>query len=151
MKTLRDASAQREIRVRLESLTSKDCARWGKMSVHQMICHLGDSYWVGLGEKKVSMVSIPMPRRVMKWMALQVPLHWPHGLKSPPEVAQDVDGRRPVELESDRAALLFAVDQFCNRLAAPCALHPFFGSMTTDEWWRWGYLHADHHLRQFGR
>ena len=102
MKTLRDASAQREIRVRLESLTSKDCARSGKMSVHQMICHLGDSYWVGLGEKKVSMVSIPMPRPVMKWMALQVPLHWPHGLKSPPEVAQDVDGRRPVETESDR-------------------------------------------------
>ena len=151
MKTLRAASAQREIRSRLQSLTAEDAARWGKMSVHQMICHLRDACWVGLGEKRVAMVAIPMPRPVMKWMALKTPLHWPHGLESPPEVAQDVDGTRPVEFESDRAALLVAVDQFCNRLAAPCVPHPFFGSMTTDDWWRWGYLHTDHHLRQFGR
>jgi hypothetical protein len=29
--------------------------------------------------------------------------------------------------------------------------HPMFGAMTTLEWMRWGYLHTDHHLRQFGR
>jgi hypothetical protein len=116
-----------------------------------MMCHLRDACWVGLGEKKVAMVAIPMPRPVMKWLALQVPLHWPHGLKSPPEVAQDVDGTPPVEFESDRAALLSAVDQFCRQLQEPCVRHPFFGHMTIDDWWRWGYLHTDHHLRQFGR
>jgi hypothetical protein len=26
-----------------------------------------------------------------------------------------------------------------------------FGPMTEKDWMRWGYLHADHHLRQFGR
>jgi hypothetical protein len=29
--------------------------------------------------------------------------------------------------------------------------HSIFGSMTNQDWMRWGYLHADHHLRQFGR
>jgi hypothetical protein len=29
--------------------------------------------------------------------------------------------------------------------------HPIFGRITRAEWLRWGYLHADHHLRQFGR
>ena len=29
--------------------------------------------------------------------------------------------------------------------------HPYFGAMTRAEWLRWGWLHADHHLRQFGR
>ena len=29
--------------------------------------------------------------------------------------------------------------------------HPMFGPMTPEDWMRWGYLHADHHLRQFGR
>jgi hypothetical protein len=29
--------------------------------------------------------------------------------------------------------------------------HPMFGGMTAKDWMRWGYLHADHHLRQFGR
>jgi hypothetical protein len=28
--------------------------------------------------------------------------------------------------------------------------HPIFGVMTEQEWLRWGYLHMDHHLRQFG-
>lgn len=28
--------------------------------------------------------------------------------------------------------------------------HPIFGEMTEAEWMRWGYLHCNHHLRQFG-
>ena len=28
--------------------------------------------------------------------------------------------------------------------------HPIFGRMSEAEWLRWGYLHTDHHLRQFG-
>ena len=28
--------------------------------------------------------------------------------------------------------------------------HPFFGAMSPNQWLRWGYLHTDHHLRQFG-
>jgi Protein of unknown function (DUF1569) len=29
-------------------------------------------------------------------------------------------------------------------------LHPLFGRMSASSWMRWAYLHADHHLRQFG-
>jgi hypothetical protein len=151
MKTLRDTSVRREIRTRLESLTAEDPARWGLMSVHQMICHLRDGYWVVLGEKKVAMVTTPVPRPVMKWLALQAPMQWRKGFKSAPEVAQDVDGTRPVEFETDRATLLLAMEQFCSKLPEPCPSHPFFGDMNADDWWRWGCLHADHHLRQFGR
>ena len=28
--------------------------------------------------------------------------------------------------------------------------HPTFGRMSEGAWLRWGYLHVDHHLRQFG-
>ena len=28
--------------------------------------------------------------------------------------------------------------------------HPLWGRMSEWEWGRWGYLHTDHHLRQFG-
>ena len=28
---------------------------------------------------------------------------------------------------------------------------PMFGHMSEKDWMQWGYLHADHHLRQFGR
>ena len=85
MKTLRDTSVQREIRSRIESLTREDSARWGLMSVHQMICHVRDAFWVGLGEKKVAMVATPVPRPVMKWLALRLPMQWRPGFKSAPE------------------------------------------------------------------
>jgi hypothetical protein len=29
-------------------------------------------------------------------------------------------------------------------------VHPIFGAMSERAWLRWGYLHMDHHLRQFG-
>jgi hypothetical protein len=28
--------------------------------------------------------------------------------------------------------------------------HPLFAEMSERDWMRWGYLHVDHHLRQFG-
>jgi len=31
-----------------------------------------------------------------------------------------------------------------------CPTHPIFGPMSRPAWLRWAYLHADHHLRQFG-
>jgi hypothetical protein len=34
-----------------------------------------------------------------------------------------------------------------RRLMLP---HPVFGAMSDSAWRRWGYLHTDHHLRQFG-
>lgn len=151
MKSLRNGQEKLEIQSRMASLTHEDVARWGKMSVHQMVCHLRDSYAVGLGEKKVAPVATPIPGSVMKWLALRLPMQWRQGYKSAPEVAQDVGGTQPVDFESDRAGLLFTVEQFCNRLPEPCVPHPFFGGMSQDDWWRWGYLHADHHLRQFGR
>jgi hypothetical protein len=151
MKTLRDATVQREIRSRLENLTADDTARWGLMSVHQMVCHLRDAFLVPLGEKTTAMIEVPIPRAAMKWLALQAPMEWRHGFRTAPEVAQDVDGTPPVEFEGDRASLLVVLDQFCGQLPEPCVPHAFFGEMSPEDWLRWGYLHTDHHLRQFGR
>ena len=52
--------------------------------------------------------------------------------------------------EQDRAGLLVALDSFCA-LTNHTRDHPFFRSMQHADWMRWGYLHADHHLRQFNR
>jgi len=43
------------------------------------------------------------------------------------------------------------IGDFCARTPASfAATHPLFGPMNYEDWMRWGYLHADHHLRQFG-
>jgi hypothetical protein len=60
-------------------------------------------------------------------------------------------GTPPVEFIQDRQKLISTFQRFCSELKEPCLPHPVFGPMTREDWWRWGYLHADHHLRQFGR
>jgi hypothetical protein len=87
----------------------------------------------------------------MKWLALQAPMKWPKGVPTRPEVEQGVAGTAPTEFEKDRAGLLAVVARFRADLFDQSVSHPIFGSMSAEEWMRWGYLHADHHLRQFGR
>ena len=54
MKTLAESEDFQSILLRLGALSPDDAARWGKMNVCQMVCHLCDSMRVPLGEKVVS-------------------------------------------------------------------------------------------------
>ena len=151
MRTLETKSDCESIPARVSALTSSDARLWGKMSPHQMVCHLCDSYKIALGEKSVSMATGFLQRTLIKFLALRAPMEWPHGTPTRPEVEQGVGGTAPVEFERDRAELLSIIDRFCGSAIDPKIQHPFFGPMTRQEWMRWGYMHADHHLRQFGR
>jgi hypothetical protein len=151
MKSLSNLADRRNISGRLSELSPGDAARWGSMSAHQMVCHLNDSYKLGLGEKSASPASGLLQRTALKWLALDVPLQWAKGFPTRPEVEQGKGGSLPLDFRQDLASLLSSLDRFCDALPAPCVLHPIFGDMTAKDWMRWGYLHADHHLRQFGR
>lgn len=54
MKTLRDKQSRVELRERLAKLMPDSRSGWGRMTAHQAVCHLNDSFRVGLGEKPVS-------------------------------------------------------------------------------------------------
>jgi hypothetical protein len=151
MKSLLNPQDKVEIIERLRKLKADSQRRWGRMNSHQMICHLSDSFKSKLGEKKNSSVSNLFTRTVMKWLALYAPLPWPHGVKTMPEMDQEIGGTPPVEFERDREQLLAVIERFLaptkDHELQP---HPYFGDMSEAEWMRWGYLHCDHHLRQFG-
>jgi hypothetical protein len=149
--TLSKPEDREHISTRLSQLSPQDAARWGTMSVHQMICHLDDSYKTVLGAKQVSSATGFRPRPVLKWLALKVPMKWPHNVPTRPEVEQGKGGSPPADFRQDLASLLSTFDRFCAAIPEPCLPHPFFGPMTVEDWMRWGYLHPDHHLRQFGR
>jgi Protein of unknown function (DUF1569) len=151
MKTLGNPNDKQEILSRLQSIQPTSQRRWGKMSAHQMVCHLSDSYRMFMDEKKVAPAAVPYPRGVLKWVALWAPVQWPHGFKAVPELDQQISGTSPVEFEADRRVLLQLLDRFTRqpRDFQPQP-HPHFGSLTDKEWMRLGYLHPDHHLRQFG-
>lgn len=85
----------------------------------------------------------------MKWLALKAPMPWPHGVKTMPENDQLIGGTPPVEFDRDRQRLEALIERFCQPMNNMFP-HPYFGQLTEAEWLRWGYLHCDHHLRQFG-
>jgi hypothetical protein len=151
VKSLANPQHQRELAARIAALNPSDSARWGKMNVHQMICHATEAYRYVVGRRKAAMARSSVPRPLLKFAALHIPLPWPHGFPSPPEIAQDRHGTPPVAFDQDHAALLTAFHAFCAGLPDPLPPHPYFGAMSQWDWQRWGYLHMDHHLRQFGR
>ena len=152
MKTLAHERDRAEIARRLTTIRPDGRALWGKMSAHQMVCHLSDSFRMALGRKTAKNVGGVLQRTVVKWIALYVPVRWPTELVTVPEVDQRVGGTAPVEFAADLADLSELFELFTNRTredGIERPPHPIFGRMSNATWLRWGYLHTDHHLRQF--
>jgi Protein of unknown function (DUF1569) len=151
MKTLARQGVKAEILARLRALRPDSARRWGRMSAHQMVCHLADSFRFAVGLRPARATPGLVGRTVLKWVALYVPRAWPAGIRTTPEVDAERGGTRPAEFASDLAdleALLQLVTAVTGGLEG--RVHPVFGRMSESAWLRWGYLHADHHLRQFG-
>jgi len=151
MKTLADPIVYESVLARMASLRPDSTRHWGRMSAHQMICHLADSFRGPMGERTISPATGVVLRPVIKWIALYAPFHWPKGVPTRPEVEQGAGGTPPTDFERDRKDLLAALRRFSDKQRAfQWHPHPMFGEMRDAEWLRWGFLHTDHHLRQFG-
>ena len=152
MKNLAQAADVSEIHDRFRRLVPTDAGRWGCLTVQEMVCHVRDSYEGAMGQRVVEGVAKrpPIPLGLYKWLALKFPREWPKGVETMPEVNPRMLGTRPAEFGSDLELLLGKLAEF-SAFGGPFPAHPIFGPMTDGEWKRWGYLHADHHLRQFGR
>lgn len=139
------------ILTRIQYLRPELKPHWGRMSCGEMVCHLIDSFYVITGERQVSSASNWASRTLLKHFALWVPLPWPKGYPTRPEIDQSLGhGMRPGSFDRDRTRLRHVILRVAQPANRTWASHPGFGPMTTREVMRWGYLHADHHPRQFG-
>jgi hypothetical protein len=150
MRSLINSRDKLEIEDRLKKFNYDNPRQWGQMTAHQMICHLRDSFMAVMGERKVSSRRSPLERTFIKVIALYAPMRWPQGYRTMPEIDQLIGGTKPVTFDQDKTELLDLFQRFTttNR-DFEFKPHPFFGTMSEWQWMRWGYLHADHHLRQF--
>lgn len=148
---LDDPQCKAEILARLRNVKSDSPRQWGRMNAAQMICHLNDSFLGMMGDKPARIVRFSL-WRLTKGIALSGARPWPRGVKTRPEFEQGVGGTPPAEFVAD-VDLLFATVERFTRVPRTFEFrpHPMFGPMTEKEWMRWGYLHCDHHLRQFGQ
>ena len=151
MKTLSDPTSKLEILARLAHIGPETPRLWGKMNASQMICHVSDAFLGVMGDK-----AIELPRGLNLWplmksFVLYAPFKWPQGVPTRPEVDQQIGGTQPLEFDADMRMLIAVIDKFT---AQPRVFqfrpHPMFREMSEKDWMRWGYLHIDHHLRQFG-
>ncbi len=151
MKTLSNAKDKAEIVRRLRMIGLASQRRWGTMTAAEMLCHLSDAFRIALGERAAKPVRNRYSGPLMRWAALWIPLKWPQGVPTVPECDANAGGSRPAEFERDKNEALELLEQFTvHGRESGLRPHPFFGEMTEKEWMRWGYLHTDHHLRQFG-
>jgi hypothetical protein len=149
VKSLSSAKVVAETRDRLLRVRVEDRALWGRMTAAQMVRHLACAYEVALDERAVGPLKGISPV-VMKFVALRTGLPWPKNMATTPELVvalEEMPEGSFAELAEGAVAKMGAVAGG-GRLADS---HPMFGRMSAADWMRWGYLHADHHLRQFGR
>src|ERR671913_2128426 len=110
MRTLARERDTAEILRRLRALRPDSERRWGRMSAHQMVCHLADAMGMGMGRKRVSPATSLLHRTVLKWIVLYAPVRWPPGIVTRPEIDQQISGTPPVEFAADVAELEALVD-----------------------------------------
>jgi hypothetical protein len=152
MKTLAEPRVVQDLVGRLERLAPEAERRWGTLTAAEMLCHLADCSRSLLAPGSRPTRAGTRGRPVLKWIALSAPIPWPKGrLRTRPEVDPRAGGSRPQRFETDRAGAIEGVRALATAAAdAFPTWHFMFGPMTPADWRRWGYLHIDHHLRQFG-
>jgi Protein of unknown function (DUF1569) len=147
MKNLFDPSIEKEVKARLEKLSSDSPRQWGTMTPAQAMAHCSVGVEMALG-------NLRPPRKLRLLGPIIKPLAFrddePMRRNSPTIDGMVVQDERDIEVE--RARLCELIDRFVTGGPAACTTHPhsFFGPLTPEEWSILMYKHLDHHLRQFG-
>jgi hypothetical protein len=97
-----------------------------------------------------SPITTHMTPSALKAIALWTPIEWKHNFWTIPALKQGAPAMLIGRFDQDLAEALAEMERFCRPDQA-LGDHAFFGPMSHQDWMRWGYLHTDHHLRQFGR
>jgi len=59
-------------------------------------------------------VKPPIPRGICRWLALYLPMKWPQGIATMPEMEQGVGGTAPVEFRRDRDGVVALIGRFTH-------------------------------------
>jgi len=150
MRSLSNRTDLAQITKRLRLVQPSDRAQWGLMNAAEMICHIRGAFLMAMGEIDSGPMRLILPRAIMKLVALRSPIPWSKNFGTVSALKQRSPAVLVSSFPTDRESALAALDRFCH-LEQRRVDHPFMGTMSFREWMRWGYLHTDHHLRQFRR
>lgn len=133
---------------RIAILSETDHRRWGKMNIQQMLDHCTRQLKLALGEiSHQQQGSAFLRSRLGKWIVFSA-LPWPKGAETPVEMNTGQSSGPSIEFEIQKKELLNYLEKVKKQ--KQLMPHPFFGSLSRQEWVRLIYKHVDYHLKQFG-
>src|SRR4029450_3269666 len=125
MPLLHDEAYRSQVINRIRNLRPDTPKRWGKMSADQMLWHVNGGLSMALGEMNVQPQKLPMPRPLMRLVALHLP--WPKGLPTMPMFV----AAGSYDFESERARGVQLVDELrAKRLDEDWPTHPLLGKLS---------------------
>lgn len=147
MKTIFDHHVREELITRIDSLTQRNTAQWGKMNLFQMMKHCTVwNDWV-LGKNNQ-----PYKQEFLGWLFGKMALKGMVKDETPIKknmpagsfAIKEANGDTELQKQTWRNQIA-AYEHFSN----PDFIHDFFGKMKKEEIGIFVYKHMDHHLRQF--
>jgi len=148
MRNLFEQETADEVVARIDKLQPATERQWGKMDVAQMMAHCSAA--IDMASGRINPPRILIGRLFGSFVKPIYTNEKPLSRNSPTDKTLLVSERR--EFVREQELLKVKVRQFCEGAEAKCTrhAHPFFGTLTPQEWSRGMYKHLDHHLRQFG-
>jgi len=148
MKTLWNDADRRALQNRIAALSEHRQALWGRMTAHQMVCHLTHSLHMATGDLPVA----PKKMILRLWPLKQLIVYAAPFPKNAPTAPELVVTGTPNSWNADVTELRALCDLVAARSpeAHRWPPHPAFGRLTPRAWGVLIFRHMDHHLRQFG-
>jgi hypothetical protein len=144
MKSIFDQSTRDELKNRIQSLSEKNTAQWGKMKISQMMghCTKWDEMALGKTTYKQSFIGRLFGKMALKDMLKDEPMK-----KNLPTVPS-FKIKEHIDFTNEKIKWIRLIEEYGN-YAGSGFLHPFFGMMTKEQTGYMAYKHIDHHLKQF--
>lgn len=144
MKSMLDKSTRDEVISRIQTLHEKSHAKWGKMSVAQMMKHCSqwDEMVLGKTKYKQSLLGRLFGKMALKDMLKDEPIK-----KNLPTVPS-FKIKDPADFSVEKSKWLKLLNEY-DLISEDGFIHPFFGRLTKEQTGYMAYKHLDHHLRQF--
>jgi hypothetical protein len=149
MKSIFASNLQEELISRINSLTTSSQARWGKMTLCQMLKHCSswDEWMLGIHKPVYKQAIIG---KLFGKTALKKLTKDDRELdKNTPTVSAFKPKDSNCDIEQEKKEWVSLIRQYSN-YHNPGFIHIFFGRMTREQVGILAYKHTDHHLRQFG-
>lgn len=149
MKNIFDKAVTDEVIERINNLSVNSRAKWGKMSVEQMLAHCSVSYDLCYDESRPKATGL---KKVLLKLFVKGVVVGEKPYKKNSRTAPDFIIADEKEFENEKQKLISYLEKTQNLGASHFEGKESnsFGHLTSKEWNNMFYKHLDHHLNQFG-